>query len=87
MKALKLTVTEQAAQWLLTLPSARLNQRLAFTKWLKASPEHVREYLLVSRVYHLYDGFDPQRRIPITPTSAEVVPFRPLPRIRFSRFG
>src|SRR5688500_4640329 len=59
------TMTEQAAQWYIALREAGPRERAAFAAWLKESPRHIEEFLEITAVDRAYDGFDPQRLVPI----------------------
>lgn len=46
----KRTVAEQAANWMLVLKTAGPQETAAFLKWLRASPLHIHEVLVASRM-------------------------------------
>lgn len=49
-------IAEKAAEWLLVLPKAGLREHGAFAEWLRESPRHVEEFLLVSAAYRELDS-------------------------------
>jgi transmembrane sensor len=58
-------IQTQAAQWLTELEDAGARQRAACLAWLKASPEHTREFLLVSAIWEGLNGVDAARRMDV----------------------
>ena len=56
-------LAEQAAEWLLQLPTADVRQRRHFVQWLKESPENVREMLLAMRCDELLRSVRPGRSV------------------------
>jgi transmembrane sensor len=58
----KSAVTQQAAEWTEILKNAGPQERAAFDEWLTESPQHVREFLLVSAVDRALDSVDTERR-------------------------
>lgn len=42
------TVLAEALEWIRVLPSADFAQRLEFVQWVKASPEHLKQFLLLT---------------------------------------
>lgn len=47
----RLSVKEQAAQWLCELIDESFDQRAEFVAWLRASPRHIEEFLLTSALW------------------------------------
>jgi len=45
------SITQRASEWFFTLPKASADEQAAFGAWLKESPRHVEEFLLVSAAY------------------------------------
>lgn len=60
-----LKIAEEAAEWLIELDNPDPQALARFAAWLKASPRHVEEFLLVSAVWTEFDDFDPDRRFAI----------------------
>jgi transmembrane sensor len=60
-----LTVAEQATEWLLIMESPNAEERIAFWKWLDASPLHVRELILAVKTQRRLRGFDRARQIDV----------------------
>ncbi len=60
-----LKIAEEAAEWLIELDDPDPEALARFAAWLKASPRHVEEFLLVSAVWTEFDDFDPDRRFPV----------------------
>ncbi len=57
-------IREQAARWMLQLEDEfGPVQRAMFATWLKQSPRHTEEFLLVSALWMQLDMVDPERRI------------------------
>lgn len=69
----------EAADWLLRLESEGQACHAAFFKWVMSSPQHVREFLAVSKLSRYLDQVDPNRAIDATvlirQISSGVVPF------------
>lgn len=61
----QMTVAEQAAEWMLVLKTAGPEETAAFERWLRASPLHVHEMLVASRVQRVWRSVDPERRIDV----------------------
>jgi transmembrane sensor len=58
------TIAEDAAEWLLRLEDDGSQQcREEFVAWLKHSPAHMDEFLLVTSAYRAMHGADPGRKI------------------------
>lgn len=51
-------IPEQAAQWISRLECATEQDRAAFINWLRASPQHVKEFLLLSAMDKELDDLD-----------------------------
>lgn len=66
----KCTVAEQAAQWLVVLQSAGPTENAAFMKWLKASPLHVHEMLVASRVREVLGAIPVEKRLDLEALAA-----------------
>lgn len=65
-------IREQAAQWLLRLDEDfGPRQRALFAAWLKQSPRHAEEFLLLTALWRQLDHVDPQRRIDVPALVAE----------------
>jgi transmembrane sensor len=60
-----LSVAEQATEWLLIMESPSAEERIAFWKWLDASPLHVRELILAVKTLRRLRGFDRARQIDV----------------------
>jgi transmembrane sensor len=58
-----MTISEQAARWLFELEDPGPATLADFAAWLKASPVHVEEFLLITSAWKAFDGFDAERRI------------------------
>ena len=58
-------LAEEAAHWLIELEEPGPKTLNDFGAWLRASPRHVEEFLLVSAVWKEFEGFDAERRIQI----------------------
>lgn len=73
-----LHVAERAHAWLAKLPTATLEERAEFTRWLKASPLNVREVLLATMWELAFDyiEFDAAGEIP-APLPSSVATTRP----------
>ncbi len=48
-------ITEQAARWVALLKDGNESEQAAFGAWLKVSPRHVEEFLLVAAAEHAFD--------------------------------
>lgn len=59
------SVAEEAAHWLLVLKSPDAEQCESFRKWLNASPLHVRELLLATRIQRRLKSLDGKRRLDV----------------------
>src|SRR5262245_51547290 len=75
-----LALAEEAADWLvLLMEEDDPADRARFVEWLKKSPRHVEEFLLVSASRDLMSEMDPDRRLDIEALVAEadarVTPF------------
>ena len=70
---------KEAAEWLLRLQSEGRACHAAFFDWMMGSPQHVREFLAVSKVSRRLDQIDPERVIDVDKLvrqmRAAVVPF------------
>lgn len=80
-------LAERAALWLQRLPGASPRQRAAFLRWLRQSPNHVREMLLavvcdelLRSTYHSADGVAERR--PSLPQQRSRSKTKPAPRWR-----
>jgi len=74
-------LAEEAAEWLTRLTEDEsLTCREECVDWLKSSPRHMEEFLLVSTTRHLFRGIDPNRQLDVRKLLAEasspVVPLR-----------
>ncbi len=73
-----LGVAEEAATWLIALEDADDATRAAFVKWLRGSPRHVEEFLLVTASDRAMQNMDRHRRMDvermIAQLNANVVP-------------
>jgi transmembrane sensor len=58
-------LAEEAAHWLIELEEPGPKTLNDFSAWLRASPRHVEEFLLVSTVWKEFEGFDAERRLQI----------------------
>lgn len=58
-------LAEEAAHWLIELEEPWPKTLNDFGAWLRASPRHVEEFLLVSAVWKEFEGFDAERRMQI----------------------
>jgi transmembrane sensor len=58
-------LAEEAARWLIELEEPGPKTLRDFGAWLRASPRHVEEFLLVSAVWKEFEGFDAERRMQI----------------------
>jgi len=65
------SVARQAAQWLEILKTAGPVERTAFAKWVKESPAHLREFLLMTALEQEVRAIDPLRRRDIQAILAE----------------
>jgi transmembrane sensor len=63
--SMDMKIAEEAAEWLIELDNPDPQALARFAAWLKASPRHVEEFLLVSAVWTEFDDFDPDRRFPV----------------------
>jgi transmembrane sensor len=76
-----LFIREAAAEWITALEQGGTRERTECLAWLRESPEHVREFLLMAALWKDLDGVDAQRRIDIegllATASATVVPIEP----------
>ena len=81
-------LAEEAAHWLIELEEPEPKTLHDFSAWLRASPRHMEEFLLVSTVWKEFEGFDAERRLqiqqlideatepvirPVTPLAPDVV--------------
>jgi transmembrane sensor len=79
LNAMDLRIAEEAADWLMRLEEcAPGHSRSEFVAWLKHSPRHMEEFLLVSAAYRAMQDVDPDRRIDVESlvangTAADVV--------------
>ncbi len=67
-------ITEQATDWLGTLKEGGLQEREAFAAWLRESPRHVGEFLLVSAISREFDGMDPDHALSVEQSPAGLAP-------------
>jgi transmembrane sensor len=72
-------IAEEAARWLVRLEEDHGPQcRAALAAWLKHSPRHVEEFLLVEASYSKLDGIDARQRFDVAAllaqSTAEVIP-------------
>ncbi len=58
-------IAEQALEWFEVMKRGSPQDRAAFTGWLKLSPRHVGEFLLVSAMYRQFDGANPAYQIDV----------------------
>jgi transmembrane sensor len=58
-------LAEEAAHWLIELEEPGPTTLQDFGTWLRASPRHVEEFLLVSAVWKEFEGLDAERRMQI----------------------
>lgn len=76
-------IAEQAFHWFGVLPHAGPQERAAFASWLKESPRHVGEFLMVTAVHRHYADLDRDRRIDVEALLAQetpnVVPLKEIP--------
>lgn len=76
-----LLIRDAAAEWITALEQGGARERTECLAWLRESPEHVREFLLMAALWKDLDGVDAQRRIDIDglldTASATVVPLEP----------
>jgi transmembrane sensor len=82
-------IAAEAAEWLIRLEEdSSPGCRQEFASWLKHSPSHMDEFLLVTSVYRAMGGADPERKIdpirlmqesepPIVPLSGDADPIQP----------
>jgi transmembrane sensor len=73
-------LAEEAAEWLTRLnEEPDTDSHADFVAWLKRSPRHMEEFLLVSTTYRLFRGIDPERQIDVqalvAKASADVLRF------------
>ncbi len=73
-------LAEEAADWVVRLMEEKsAAARVEFVVWLKRSPRHMEEFLLVSATHRLFRGMDPEKEIDLQALLAdlptEVVPF------------
>jgi len=52
------SIAEQAARWATVIEHGGQKEHVAFAAWLRASPHHVREYLLITALDKELDGLD-----------------------------
>lgn len=57
------SVTQQACEWFFALPKADAAQHAEFGAWLKESPRHVEEFLLVTAAYRELDHVSAEHRL------------------------
>src|SRR5262245_54352916 len=57
------SVTEQAAEWLITLEERGEEANPAFADWLRESPTHVQAYLRAATLDTMIKRVDPERSI------------------------
>jgi transmembrane sensor len=81
MTSSETNITHEAADWLLRLEDpADVRCQAEFVAWLKLSPRHIDEFLMVETSYRALHQFDPQRRMDLNAlvdsARAEVVPLR-----------
>jgi transmembrane sensor len=60
-----LHIAEQAAQWLLEIEEGGPAAPADFAAWLKTSPVHVDEFLMVTSVWKAFDGMDAAKRMDV----------------------
>lgn len=76
-----LAIRDVAAEWITTLEEGGERERAQCVAWLKESPEHVREFLLMTALWKGLDGIDAQSRLDIDAlldtAAAAVVPLDP----------
>src|SRR4051812_26296620 len=65
--AARLSIAEQAAEWLMILEDQRPEDQAAFADWLAASPLHVGAFLRASAIDTLAAGIDPLKALPLDP--------------------
>jgi transmembrane sensor len=61
-------IISEAAAWLIEFRAGDVNgdASMQFIDWLRRSPEHVRAYLEISRVWAKLPNSDPEHKIDIT---------------------
>lgn len=73
-------ITQKASDWFFALPGAGADEQAAFGAWLRESPRHVEEFLLVTAAYRELDPASAQTGLDLDVLSAElqagVVPLR-----------
>jgi transmembrane sensor len=60
-----LHIAEQAARWLLEIEEGGPGVPAEFAQWLKISPVHVDEFLMVTSVWKAFDGMDAAKRLDV----------------------
>lgn len=87
----EMDVREKAAWWIGELEDANAKTRTACLEWLRESPEHVKEFLLMSAMWEGLGGVDAGRRIDVekllaeasaTVVALDVPPPQPSPALR-----
>jgi ferric-dicitrate binding protein FerR (iron transport regulator) len=58
-----LDIAEQAARWVVELEEGTLEDLSELAAWLKQSPVHVEELLLVMSTWKAFDQLDPEKRV------------------------
>jgi ferric-dicitrate binding protein FerR (iron transport regulator) len=58
-----LDLAEQAARWVVELEEGTLADLSELAAWLKQSPVHVEEFLLVMSTWTALDQLDPEKRV------------------------
>ena len=58
-----LDLAEQAARWIIELEEGTLEDLSELAAWLKQSPVHVEEFLLVMSTWTALDRLDPKKRV------------------------
>jgi ferric-dicitrate binding protein FerR (iron transport regulator) len=58
-----LNLAEQAARWVFELEEGTLEDLSELAAWLKQSPAHVEEFLLVMSTWTALDRLDPEKRV------------------------
>jgi transmembrane sensor len=75
------TLAHQASQWVTVLRGKASRAELAaFAEWLKTSPRHIREFLLMTSLEKELHQIDPERRYPL-----EIEPPRKMATLRGNR--
>jgi len=67
----KLSIQEQAAQWVVDLQEPSQDLLQAFALWLRESPRHVEEFLFINALWDEFDNFAAQPRIDLEKMIAE----------------